>query len=129
MSFVKLKRILGPDETSVFFFPVFRIRDVFFVSGSGSFLQWLSRCQQKESFSLKFFLLITYSSKFTSVFKDSKLLISHKTVEIQVYLNFLACCWNDTGSGSVQIITDPDPGGLKAYGTGSGTLLFPALGI
>jgi hypothetical protein len=40
------------------------------------------------------FLLITYCRyivQCTSVFKDSKLVRSHKTVEIKVCLNFFAC--------------------------------------
>ncbi len=44
---------------------------------------------KSKFFTQVFFFRITYSSTFTSVFKDSKLLISHKTVEIQVYLIFL----------------------------------------
>ncbi len=42
----------------------------------------------------KFFSLL-YSmvgtSTFTSVYKDNKLVKSHKTVEIKVFLNFFAC--------------------------------------
>ncbi len=32
------------------------------------------------------------------------------------------------GSGSVQIMTDPDPTGLKTYGFGSTTLILGKLG-
>ncbi len=92
MSFVKLERILGQDETSAFFCPVFRIRDVL-IRQRLRILLFSSVAfkmpTKSKFFPLVFFLLITYSSKFTSVFKDSKLLISHKTVEIQVYLIFL----------------------------------------
>jgi hypothetical protein len=58
----------------------------------------------------KYKLLLTVGT-FTTVFKDKKSLRSHKTDETKV---FLKIC----GSGSVQIITDPNPnpGGLKTYG-------------
>jgi hypothetical protein len=49
---------------------------------------------------------------------------SHKQVEIMVYLNILLVD-GKTLSGSVQIITDPDPLGPKTYVclSGSGTLV------
>ncbi len=48
---------------------------------------------------------------------NNKLLESHKTAEIRVFLIF---CLLLQRSGSVQIIKDPDfdPGGPKTYGTG-----------
>jgi hypothetical protein len=38
----------------------------------------------------------------TPVFKDNKFLRSHKTVEVGVFLNFLACCWKDLGPDTVS---------------------------
>jgi hypothetical protein len=52
---------------------------------------------------------------FTPVFKDNKPLRSTKQLKSRFFLNFIA--WPMEGSGSVQIITDPDPGGPKSYGS------------
>ncbi len=52
------------------------------------------------------FLLISVGTV-TSVINNNKLIRSRKTVAIK---------------GSIQVISDPDPGGLKIYGSGSGTL-------
>ncbi len=54
-------------------------------SGSFSFRQWPSRCQQL--FKRKNFLLIIFT--FSSFFTDKKLLKSHKTAEIKVFLTVL----------------------------------------
>jgi hypothetical protein len=45
-----------------------------------------------------------------SVLKDSLTLRSHKRVEIK---GFFCFCLSKEGSGSIQIITDSDPGGQK----------------
>jgi hypothetical protein len=57
--------------------------------------------QTKNDFS-KFFCLFLPVGTLTSVFKDNMSLESHKTVEIMVYLNFLACWCKD-------LDPDPDP--------------------
>jgi hypothetical protein len=62
------------------------------------------KMQQKNSF-----LLIAYGT-FTSVFKDNKFLKSHNRVQINFFKFFLLFM---VGSGSVKIITDPDPDGPK----------------
>jgi len=69
--------------------------------------------QQKMNFMLRTFCLLLTLGTFTTVLKENMPLRSHKTVEIRVSLNFLACRWKD-----------PDPGGPKTYGSyavGSGT--------
>jgi hypothetical protein len=48
---------------------------------------------------------------FVSGFENAKTLRSHKTVEIKDFRN--RSCLLIEGFGSVQIITDPDPGGPK----------------
>jgi hypothetical protein len=69
------------------------------------FFSGFPRCQQ--------------SSKTTSYEEDLKV----KTVEIKVFLDFFLIVGRFPGS--VQIITDPDPGGQKTYGTSrSGTQLL-----
>ncbi len=71
-------------------------------------------------------MLITVLSvgTFTSVFKNYKSLRSLKTVEIEAFLNFLGLLIEGSKSGSVQVITDPNPGpgGPKTNKSGSGTL-------
>ncbi len=68
-------------------------------SGSCSFLQWLSRHQQKISFFPTWFCLLLSVGTFTSVFKDNKFIKSHKTVEIKGFLCFLT---DGSRSGSYQ---------------------------
>ncbi len=65
-----------------------------------------------------FYLLLVH---FQGVFKDNKLLGSHKTGEIKVFLNFFAY-W----SGLVQIITD-SVGGAKTLRIHSGALAMQIL--
>ncbi len=96
---------------------VFRIRDILIRIRNLGSLHWItdpdpfcsfrqrfSRCQQKLS---SFAYVLLPVEPFTSVFKDNKPLISHKTGEIKVFHNFLACWWKD-----------PDPGGPKTYRSG-----------
>jgi hypothetical protein len=79
-------------------------------SGSGFFLQWLSRL--KKNVFIVFLLITGYllEGTFTSVFKDNKLLRSNKTVEAG-FLHFF--CLLMEGSGSVQIKIYPDLRGEK----------------
>jgi hypothetical protein len=53
------------------------------------------------------------------VFKGKKSKRSNKIVEFKVFHTFLLV----DGSGSVEIMTDPEPGGSKTYGSGSTTLI------
>ncbi len=58
----------------------------------------------------QFFLLLTKGTG-TVVFKDNKLIRSHKTLEIKVFLNIFACRWKDP-KGQRKLMdptTDPDP--------------------
>ncbi len=66
-------------------------------------------------FSSLFFALLSTAGTgtFTSFFKDNKLLKSHNTVEIKVFLDFFYLLMEESESGSVQIIR---------YRSGSGTL-------
>jgi hypothetical protein len=71
--------------------------------------------------------LITYRRNFTWIYKDKKLLWSHKTAEVKVFLNFFCLLKEGSRFGSVQITREPEPnpGGPKTYGfyrSGSGTL-------
>ncbi len=76
--------------------------------GSRFFRQWHSNLLKNLVFFAKIFCLLpTVGSTFTSVLKDKKSLRSHKTVEIEVFLNFFACWWKD-----------PDPYKLLPYGSG-----------
>jgi hypothetical protein len=87
--------------------------------GSCSFRHWLSRCQHKITVFSKFFCLLLFEGTFTSVFKDIKSHKRiHKTVEIKGFLTFLLMMEE---SGSVKIMTDVDPVGLKTSGS---TTLF-----
>jgi hypothetical protein len=56
--------------------------------GSCSFRQWPSRCHLCFAYS---FLKVI----FTSLFKDKKVIKSHKTVEIKIFLHFFACRCKD----------------------------------
>ncbi len=44
---------------------------------------------------------------FTSVITENKLLRIHKTVEIKVFLNFLACWWKNPDPGGPKKLADP----------------------
>jgi hypothetical protein len=72
--------------------------------GSCPFSSVAFKMLTKKKVFFKFFWRITFVGTFISAFKDNKSFRSHKTVEIKVL-----------GSGSVPIITDPnpDPGGPK----------------
>ncbi len=102
----------GPDLTKMhgywrrcrrYIVPVLRIHDILvwirirgstpLTNGSGSFYfhHWPSRCQQKIFFFKQvFFCILLFKGTFTSFFKDKKSKISHKTVEIKVFLTILA---------------------------------------
>ncbi len=74
----------------------------------------------QKNFTSKFFCFLLTLSTFTSVFKDKKLLRSHNTFEMKVFLHFFFCLLMEgSGSsyGSVKIVTYPDPGGPKTYCT------------
>ncbi len=63
-----------------------------------------------------FFAFCLTVGRFTSVFKDFKLFLRRKTVEIKVFLHFLLVDRRlQIGPGSVQIHTDPDPRSPKFY--------------
>ncbi len=106
-------------------------------SGSGTcfFRQWLTRCQQRNEFFLKFLclLLFTFQGTFTAVFKDKKSKRCRKIVKNKSFSYFFCLLvegsWSGSGtrSGSKQIMMDPHPGGPKtcgSYGSGSTTLLL-----
>ncbi len=68
----------------------------------------------------KVVFLIAFIGTFTPVFKDNKAWGSHKTLQIKFFLNLFGLLME--GFWSVQIVTDPDPGGLRiyeSYGSGS----------
>ncbi len=76
-----------------------------------------SKMPTKDKCFFAYYLLLGI---FTSVFKDSKSLRSHKTVEIKVFLIYLLVDGRIRIS-NVQIVTDHDPGGPQTYGSyGSG---------
>jgi hypothetical protein len=85
---------------------------------------------QKNKFSSLIFSLITYRT--VHLHQSSK--ISNKEVtklpiQNKFFLKFCCLLMERAGArtGSVQIITDPDPGGRKtwgSYGPGSGTRLY-----
>jgi hypothetical protein len=81
---------------------------------SALFFSRFQDANKKNKFFIGFLLyyLLTEGT-FTSVFTDNKQIRSHKIVEIRVFLNFFCLLMEGSGprSGSVQIITDPDPGG------------------
>jgi hypothetical protein len=72
-------------------------------------------------FFLRFCCLLLFEDTFISVFKDKKPLRSHKKVETKVFLSVLLDEGCGSGFRSVQIMTDPDPGGPKTYGSESGS--------
>jgi hypothetical protein len=75
----------------------------------------------KNKFITSFFDNYDTVDIFPSVFKDNNSLRSHKSIEIKDFINFF--CLFMEGSGSVQIITDPDLRDPKASGSsGSGAL-------
>jgi hypothetical protein len=91
-----------------------------FQSGSGfcSFLQRVSRYQQKVSFFFQIFLLISYRRYIYISLERKQVVKNPKTLEIKVFQNFLAC-WckdpdsnldrtNNYGSGTPKNFTDPD---------------------
>jgi hypothetical protein len=68
----------------------------------------------------RFFFQLNIVGTIKSVFKENYSLRSHKTVEIKVFLKILLVDGKmRTGSGSVQIIKNQDPGGPKTYGSGT----------
>jgi hypothetical protein len=89
-------------------------------SGSCYFRHWPSRCLQKLIFK-QFFFLLLFEDTFTSFFKDKKYKRSNKTVGFKVFLNFFAC-WEKDLDPDLWLM-NPDPGGPKTYGSGSGTLV------
>ncbi len=68
-----------------------------------------------------FFSLLLFEVIFTSVFKDKKSKRSHKIVETKFFLLVLFVDGririSRSWSGSVQILTDPDPESPKSYGS------------
>jgi hypothetical protein len=63
----------------------------------------------KKVLDSEFFRLLLTVGKFTPVLKNNKLLKSHKTVEIKVFLNFFCLLMEVSGSGagrskSVQVL-------------------------
>jgi hypothetical protein len=69
-----------------------------------------------------FFCLLLFEGIFTSFVKDKNSWRSHKTVEIKVFLTFFAWWWKDPEPDLYLWLMDPDPGGSKICGSGSGTL-------
>jgi hypothetical protein len=65
----------------------------------------------KKHFHLSFLLIIIWS---VDTFTSSSEMTSQFTIEIKEFQYFFGLLVE--GSGSVQITTDPDPGGLKTYG-------------
>ncbi len=57
----------------------------------------------------KFFplLMVLNVGRFNSVFKDKKLLRSHKTVEIKVFLNIFGCWLKDPKPYKYLVYSDP----------------------
>jgi hypothetical protein len=92
------------------------------------FLQWLTRCQQKQVFSSKFFCLFLTDGKFTftSILqrKTSYYKITKTKTSMFSYFSSLFCSILG-GSGPEPKITDP--GGPKtyvSYASGSGRLAW-----
>ncbi len=81
--------------------------------------QWLTRCQQKII--QKYFCLLLFDDTLTSVSIYKKSKRRQKIVGIKVFLTSVACWWKDPDP--YKIMTDPDPGGLNPYGSGSPTLI------
>ncbi len=90
-----------------------------FESGSCFFRQWLTSCKQKIIF-FKVCLLVTFWRYFTSAFREK--IQKKSTDRINQGFSSFFCLWMEgSGSGSIQLMTDPDPGGPKSYGSyGSG---------
>ncbi len=89
-------------------------------SGSGScyFRPWPSRLPKKfrkNLFFPKFFCLLLFEDTFTSFFRDKKSKKSQKTVGIKVFLTIFA--WWKKDPDPYLLLTDPDPGGPKTYGS------------
>jgi hypothetical protein len=59
-------------------------------SGSCYFRHWPSRCQQKNNFFIKFFLLITFLRYIYVIFQRWKVKKSHKIVGIKGFLTIFA---------------------------------------
>ncbi len=119
-------------------YPVFRICDILIririrttriQSGPGScfFLQWIPRCHQKKFSIFSPSCLTSYVHTYRKYVPYIH--ISLQTLKITSYeencrnqdLSKFVCLMMG-GSGSAQQITDPDLGGPKTYGSGSGTL-------
>jgi hypothetical protein len=98
-----IKKVFLHDPPVYLILALFRIRDVLFrirICGSVSldfgfgfcsFLQWLSRCPQLKSFSpsfLAYYRWYYYLRQYR--IQDNKLLRSHKTEKIKVFLIFIA---------------------------------------
>jgi hypothetical protein len=49
------------------------------------------------------FCFVHIVGTFSSVFKDNKLLRSHNTVEINVFLNIFDCGWKDPGGPKTNL--------------------------
>ncbi len=94
----------------------------FFISG-------VKTPTKNKFFFLSFFAYCyLFESVFTSVFKDKKSKRNLKKQKNQVFLTFYLLM-EGFGSGSVQIMTDPDPdkGGPKRYGSyGSESTTLPS---
>ncbi len=101
---------------------VFRIRDIFArirICGSVPVTNGSGFKAFKNM--AKHFCSQLFEGTFTSFFKDQKLQRSRKRVEINVFLTNFAWWWKDPDP--YLLLTDPDPGGSKTYGSsGSGTL-------
>ncbi len=84
----------------------------------------------KKSFFSDFACLLLSEGIFTSVFKRYKVIRNSLISEItkqqksRILYSFFASLWKDPDPqpDTYKIITDPDPGGAKTYG--SGTLVF-----
>ncbi len=106
--------------------PVSRFRDILRRIRVLESVHWIRGFEMptKNKFFSEIFLLITYRRYIYNILQKDKSLRSHKTVEIKVFLYYLVYCRR---TGSVQIITEPDPRAPKAYGSygsrsGSGIL-------
>ncbi len=99
---ILVKKVFLHDPPVYLILALFRIRDVLlriricgsvsldFGFGFCSFLQRLSRCPQLKSFSLSFFSLLPLVFTSVRTVQDNKLLRSHKTEKIKVFLIFIA---------------------------------------
>ncbi len=57
------------------------------------FFNGLQDDNNEKSFFSNYFCLLLTVGKFTQVIKNNKLLRSHKTIDIKVFLHFFACWW------------------------------------